>query len=158
MTTVAKIVKSNGTDGGLLVSFPEIEFEDFAAISPLYIDFDGLQTPFFIESIERKGVSKAVVRLTGIRSLEDAEEVVGRTLFADVELEGDEEEDFIGWKVLDKGEYLGTVDDYEPIPGNLCLYVSTPKGQIMIPFHEDFVLSVDDANKTIDFNLPEGLH
>ena len=41
MLNVAKILKSNGTDGGLLISSP-VDFESLDFAEPVYLEFDGL--------------------------------------------------------------------------------------------------------------------
>ena len=158
MLRIGKILKSNGTDGGLLISAPEVELEQIEG--PVYVEFDGLPAPFFFDSLIKRGSSRYIAHMTGVRCLKDAEEMVGRDILFDGEFEEDgPEEDFIGWTVFDRDFELGVVEDYEPIPGNFCLYVRTGDGsQVMIPLHEDFVVSVDSDEKKLTLRLPDGLY
>ena len=153
MLQIAKIIKSNGTGGDVLMGLYDISVQDFDLKEPLFIEFDGLPVPFFIESITVKGNSKAIVHLSGVDCLEDAEEIVGRAVWLDAEEEEEDSEDFIGWSLLDKGRIVGTVTGIEPIPGNLCLIV----GDTLVPLHEDLVLSADPEKRILDLDLPEGL-
>lgn len=153
MLQIAKIIKSNGTDGDILMGLYDIQLDDFDLKEPLFIEFDGLKVPFFIEKISPKGNTKAIVHLSGVDDLEDAEEIVGRAVWMDVELEDELQEDFVGWTILDKGNEVGKVTGVEPIPGNLCLYI----GDIIIPLHEDFIIDVDTEGRILNLNLPEGL-
>lgn len=160
MLRIAKVLKSNGVDGDVLVSAPDVALEEIQG--PVLIDFDGLPAPFFIESCSRRGTGKYIVHLTDVCNLEDAEELVGRFLMSDeVEEEDDAVQDFTGWKVLNRGDYVGTVTDCEPIPGNYCLYLKPAAGnsddELMIPLHEDFILSLDENSRTLNLDLPEGL-
>lgn len=158
MLRIAKVLKSNGVDGDVLVSAPDVALEDLQG--PVLIDFDGLPAPFFIESCSRKGTGKYVIHLTDVCNLEDAEELVGRFLMSDeVEEEDDAVQDFTGWKVLNRGDYVGTVTDCEPIPGNLCLYLKPAEDadEIIIPLHEDLIISIDEESLTLNLNLPDGL-
>ena len=158
MLRIAKVLKSNGVDGDVLVSAPDVALEEIQG--PVLIDFDGLPAPFFIESCSRRGTGKYIVHLTDVCNLEDAEELVGRFLMSDeVEEEDDAVQDFTGWKVLNRGDYVGTVTDCEPIPGNLCLYLKPAEDadEIIIPLHEDFVISIDEDSLTLNLNLPDGL-
>lgn len=158
MLRIAKVLKSNGVDGDVLVSAPDVALEEIQG--PVLIDFDGLPAPFFIESCSRRGTGKYVIHLTDVCNLEDAEELVGRFLMSDeVEEEDDAAQDFTGWKVLNRGDYVGTVTDCEPIPGNLCLYLKPAEDadEIIIPLHEDFVISIDEDSLTLNLNLPDGL-
>ena len=166
MLRIGKILKSNGTDGGLLVSAPEVELEQIEG--PVYVEFDGLPAPFFFDDCTPRGTSRYIVHMTGVRSLKDAEEMVGRDILFDGEFEEDGEDvDFlqvspsalVGWKVFDRDFELGVVEDYEPIPGNFCLYVLRPSGeQVMVPLHEDFILSADSHSRRLVLDLPEGLY
>ena len=156
MLAVAKVIKSFGTDGGLLLS-SDVDLESLDFKEPVFIVFDGLQVPFFILDYQAKG-ARAVVHLNDVCNLDDAEELVGRTIYADVEVEDDGEMDFTGWAILDRGRKIGICTGLEPIPGNPCLYVKLADGcEPLIPLHEDFVVSVDEASRTLSLNLPEGL-
>ena len=153
MLQIAKILKSNGTDGGLLIGVRDIEVGQIELQEPVFIEFDGLPVPFFIQDIQQRGTSKAVIHLNDIVNLEDAEEVVGRPIFIEGEWEEEEELDFTGWTLLNRGQRVGTVTGMEPIPGNLCLYV----GETLVPLHPDLLLSADPATRILDLDLPEGL-
>ena len=157
MLKVAQVLKSNGTDGELLMSFLEVGPEDIDREEPVYIYFDGLPVPFYFESFNQRGTNRALVRLTGVHSLRDADELAGRDVFADY-FETEEDEDLTGWKVLSEdGTPIGTITAYEDIPGNLCIYVDTAGGERLLPLHDDLVLSIDDTARTITLRIPEGL-
>ena len=164
LVQIAKVLKSHGTDGGVLLGFRDILPEDIDTQEPVFIEFDGLPVPFFIDSFERKGRDKAIVRLTDLASLDDAEEIVGRAVFAEPDsIAGYDDDDdeglegFIGLILYDRDTRIGEVTDYEDIPGNPCLYVDTANGQAMIPLHEDFILSIDPEAGEIVMDLPAGL-
>ena len=153
MLQIAKILKSNGTDGGLLIGVRDIEVGQIDLQEPVFIEFDGLPVPFFIQDLQQRGTSKAVIHLNDIVNLEDAEEVVGRALCIEGEWEEEEETDFTGWTLLNRGQRVGTVTGMEPIPGNLCLYV----GETLVPLHPDLILSADPDARILDLDLPDGL-
>ena len=95
-----------------------------------------------------------MIRLNDIGSLRDAEEVVGRELYIEGEWEDDDMDDFTGWTLLDRDHVVGTITGLEPIPGNPCLQV----GDVLIPLHEDFVVSIDEEHRELVLDLPEGLY
>ena len=158
MLRVAQVLKSNGTDGELLLSFFDVAPEDMDLQEPVFIEFDGLPVPFYFESFTPRGNNRALVRLTGVRSLKDADELAGQSVYADY-FEEEEEEDLVGWEVRNAdGQSVGTVVDYEDIPGNLCLWVERPDGeQVLLPFHEDLILSMEESTQTITMSIPEGI-
>ena len=176
---VAQVLKSNGTDGELVMSFRDIAPEDINIKEPVFIVFDGLPVPFFIESFTRRGNSKALVHLTDIESQEDVEEIVGKAVYIDgdnipeMTLEEDGYAALIGWTVLTpSGDFhdvipeededmefmeVGEITDFIDIPNNPCIEVETKNGAVMMPLHEDFILSVDPEYQEIIMQIPEGL-
>ena len=157
MRPIAQVLKSNGSDGELLVSFRGFDPDDIDLQEPVFIEFDGLPVPYFIESFARRGANRALVRLPSISNLTDAAEAAGAPLYLDAE-EETEGEDLTGWTVCDAdGSVAGTLLDYEDIPGNTCIWVDTKNGQVLLPFNEALILSVDEASKTLTMRIPTGL-
>lgn len=159
---IARILKSNGTEGDLILTFRDIDTDDVDRQEPVFVYFDGLPVPFFFTSFEPKGRNRAVVHLCGVNSLADAEEIAGREVYADADSYETEDEDFVdmtGWTVLSAdGKEAGIISDFEDIPGNPCAYLRTPDGrEVMIPLHDDFVVSVGPDSRTVTMDLPEGL-
>ena len=158
MQRIGQVLKSNGRDGELLVSFSGISPEDIDLEEPVFIEFDGLPVPFYFEAFSQRGNSRALVRLTGVHSLTDADELAGAVLYAEDDLYEDEEEDLTGWTVLDAdGTKVGTVSAHEDIPGNPCIWVETSHGESLLPLREELVLDVDETEKTLRMEIPEGL-
>ena len=208
---IAQVLKSNGTDGELVLGFREIAPEDINLKEPVFIVFDGLPVPFFIESFSKRGNTKALVRLTDISSLEDVEEIAGKAVYVEedtlgeLSLEEDGFEALVGWMLLtpeipdqvgndettvgndettvrndettvgndettvgNDGETslpamtgnlneVGEITDFIDIPNNPCIEVETKNGAVMIPLHEDLILSVDPENLEIVMQVPAGL-
>ena len=172
---VAQVLKSNGTDGELVMSFREIAPEDINLQEPVFIIFDGLPVPFYIESFTKRGNSKALVRLTDIRSMEDVEEISGKAVYIEedqlpeMSLEEDGFAALVGWTLLtpeipDQVEdddmtliEVGEITDFLDIPNNPCIEVETENGAVMIPLHEDLILSVDPEYQEIIMQIPAGL-
>ena len=211
MQQVAQVLKSNGTDGELVLSFREIAPEDINLSEPVFIIFDGLPVPFFIESFTKRGNSKALVHLTDICSQEDVDEIAGKAVYVDdsqipeLSLEEDGFAALVGWMLLaieeipdqvgdddriigdddrvvgeipdqvgndkridtdDKKSLsalagnlyeVGEITDFIDIPNNPCIEVETENGAVMIPLHEDLILSVDPEYQEIIMQIPSGL-
>ena len=158
MQRIGQVLKSNGRDGELLVSFSGIAPEDIDLEEPVFIEFDGLPVPFYFEAFSQRGNSRALVRLTGVHNLTDADELAGAVLYAEDDLYEDEDEDLTGWTVLDAdGTKVGTVSAHEDIPGNPCIWVETGHGESLLPLREELVLDVDETEKTLRMEIPEGL-
>ena len=158
-----KVLKSWGAAGEVVLSRPADSPQDLNVQEPVFIEFDGLPVPYFIENINPKGTSKALVRLTGITTLDESEELCGRAVsvrpedYPDLE-EEESLEDLIGWTLLDeKGLQVGPIVGVEDIPGNPCIEVRTKKGQYLLPLNEELILSVNPESEILQMRIPEGL-
>ena len=52
---------------------------------------------------------------------------------------------------------VGEITDFLDIPKNPCIEVETENGAVMIPLHEDLILSVDPEYQEIIMQIPAGL-
>lgn len=153
-----RILKSYGTLGGVIVSTAYAP-EDIKTSEPVFIYFDELPVPFFIEEFKPKGTSKAFLKLEDIDSLEAADEIVGKDLIFGNE-NSDDDEKLSGQEIYDyvTKELVGTVIDYIDIPSNPCLDVLLPNNEtILIPFHEDLIKKIDNKKGHIYIEIPKGL-
>lgn len=159
---IGQVLKSNGTDGQVVISLSAADAEDISEKEPVYIFFDELPVPYFISKPVRRGSNKILCYLTDTRTLEDAEELCGRGIYLrDEDCGGDDDMNLTGWTV----NGVATVVDIEDIPGNPCLVVRVDKStafnmkgqEVLIPLHEDLISQMDEAQKTLRMDLPEGL-
>lgn len=151
-----KVLKSYGTAGAVVIDRSGDVLGELKSDEPVFIDFDGLPVPFYIESIEPKG-GKYIVKLEDIDSLEAAEEIAGRELRLTFEPEAEEEEnDLAGFMVCDQnGRKIGPVLEFLDYSGNTCLLVDHNGEEVILPFHEDLIKKV--RKKEIHLTVPEGL-
>ncbi|MBQ3660216.1 MAG: hypothetical protein II963_08695 [Bacteroidales bacterium] len=148
-----RILKSYGTEGGVIVSAPEVDIEE-RANEPVFISFDGLPVPFFIEEVTPRGGAKYFVKLEDIDSLEAAEELVGKD--ADFEEDGEDYADeIVGYTLCNQdGTPVGKITAYENIPGNPCLEI---EGGTLIPCPDELIVKVDNRNRKIWLEIADGL-
>lgn len=167
LTSAAQIAKTYGKEGEILLRVESDRFSEMLAEcedqekkleEPVFIYFDGLPVPFFIETIRHRGGNAWVVTFSTIRDISHAEEVVGRDLF----LESRDEDRFsdldilVGYTVISKeGVKAGTISRVIEYPNNICLELKGKEN--LLPFHEDLVLSFDQENRTIVMTIPQGL-
>ena len=151
-----KVLKSWGAAGEVILSLEAEDSRDLKSQEPVFITFDGLPVPFFIESVQPKG-NRFVVKFQDIDTLEEAEELVGR----EATLEGDdaeEDETLVGLQVRDSRtrRVVGEIVDFSDYGGNIVITVETPGGrEILLPLHEDLIVSIHDEVVTLD--IPDGL-
>lgn len=167
---IARIIKSYGTEGDVMIAFPEEMYGILKKEEPVFLFYDSLPVPFFIRSIQKKGPRKAIVRFGDIDTAEEAEEASGKEIFADPslhpELSGTEEhilpedgltlEDLKGFSLIDQnGHTAGIIGDIQDFSGNICFEMSG--SGILVPFHDDLIIGVDPEERTLTLRIEEGL-
>lgn len=165
---VAKVLKSFGTDGGVLVRFSSGMQNKVNKKGPVFIYYDGLPVPFFITGSETKGTEKAVVKLNNIDTLELAEEIEGEFIY----IEQPEEKrgkkgtreyspaDLTGMVVYNvEGKLLGVILNFYDYPGNPCIGLKRDEAakESLIPLHEDFISDIDFNSNKLVLLLPDGI-
>lgn len=100
--------------------------------------------------------------MTGIGSLEDADEISGADIFADsdsVDIADDEDFSFLtGWTLTDENDtVMGKISGFLDIPENPCLEIAADKGEVLVPLHENLIESIDERNSILKMKIPAGL-
>ena len=150
-----KVLKSWGAEGQVVLSLSAEDPRDLKSQEPVFIEFDGLPVPFFIESVTAKG-GRLLVKFEDVDSLAEAEELVGREIgFSDSD--ETEEDTLIGLRVRDARtrRIVGEIVDMNDYAGNLLVTVDTQRGEVLLPLHEDLIAEVDE--EVITLEIPEGL-
>ena len=148
-----RILKSYGTEGGVIINAPEVYLEE-RANEPVFIDFDGLPVPFFMQDVTPRGGAKYFVKLEDIDSLAAAEELVGREPYFKDDDEEDGE-DIVGYTLCDaSGREIGPITAFEDIPGNPCIEI---EGGALVPCPDELIVKIDNRKKKLWLQIPEGL-
>lgn len=161
---IGKFTKYNRKTGALSLiskwSLPE-KFEEEQVI---FLEIDGGMVPFFPESISITGKTSAILSLEDYNTPEKAARLVGLELFLPREFEqylNDEErffEQITEFEVVDpRSGFSGKIRDIIRMPLQILLRVEQQGDEILIPFAEDWIVSVNYKKKQIQMNLPEGL-
>lgn len=154
LLSVGKIVAAHGIKGSLQIK-PSTDFiERFAPRSTVFIG----DKPYLIKG-NRIHKDAVLLDVEGVVTRNDAEALIGLEVFADdlpLSLPSDEfmVRDLIGMEVHDriKGA-LGTVSDVLMLPGQDVLAV----GDLLVPFRQEFVKSVDLPHRRIEVELLDGM-
>ena len=150
-----KVLKSWGAEGQVVLSLSADDPRDLKSQEPVFIAFDGLPVPFFIEEAQPRG-GRLIVKFEDIDTLAEAEELVGRDVTLSEE-EEDDEETLVGLQVCDARtrRIVGEVVDFSDYGGNTLITVDTEHGEVMLPIHDDLIVSIHDNVLTLD--IPDGL-
>ena len=161
LTPVAQIVKTYDSTGEVLVRINTPEFEERLANikEPVFIHFEELPVPFFITSAVQRSGNAWIIKFSTVRDGAHAQELVGNDIFIEDNASGHTEdadiEQLIGFKLLDEdGTEKGIITSFYEFTANICLEINN---SIMVPLHEDLIISISQKDKSITMKIPKGL-
>ncbi len=148
--------RTHGTKGQLILKLSaDFESDDVKA---LFIEVGGSKAPYFIQDIKNLGAD-LIVLLEDVDTIEKAKILLNKTVWIDSQYVMEEaEDDWIGFELIDKqhgslGKVLSVSDN-----GSQVLWHFNIKGkEVILPMVEDFIESMDEREKKILYNAPEGL-
>jgi len=160
---LGKISRTSGYNGSVSVRLEKPFLDNIPEMESVFLEIDGKPVPFFISSTEYSGGDNLKIRFKGYDSYEKVSEFSGCRIYLTTISEDNKNtgnpESISGFKVISGNKSLiGTVMEIIQNPGHDLLKILSPEGkEILIPFHEDFILNTSDKKKTIMVDLPEGL-
>jgi len=160
---LGRITKVNGYEGAVTVKLEKIFFENIPQMESVFLEIEGRPVPFFISDSEYSGADILKLKFEGYDSVEKISEFTGCRVFLTSgippENNTDDIQSLIGYNVLIQNDILlGTITEVIPNPGQWLLNIVSAKDKdILIPFHEHFIVSIDKKKKIIVMDIPEGL-
>lgn len=155
-----KFLKPHGTKGEIGLEGDSIllgEECDFVAC-----DIDGILVPFFFETRRTKNRDTLIVKIERMESAEEVRFLTNREVYIPREWTEDSEalswSFFRGFIAVDEnlGE-LGEITDIDESTINTLFVIDNDGEEILVPAQEEFITGIDQENREILFNLPEGL-
>lgn len=155
--------KPHGIHGELQFTFTDDIF-DRVDCDYLICLLDGIFVPFFIEEYRFRSDSTALVKLEGIDTAERARMFTNIEVYFPVK-HAEEAEDgelswnfFIGFQMEDIHHGpLGEVIDVDTTTVNTLFVVEREEEELLVPAQEEFIVGIDQKQKLITVELPEGL-
>ena len=160
---LGKITKLYGYEGAVTVKLEKSFTENIPVLESVFLEIEGKPVPFFISETDYPGADILRLKFEGYGSGEKVNEFIGCKVFLTSGSKGKSFEnapsELFGFKIILKDNSLvGTVKSITKNPEQWLLDVETETGrEILIPFHEHFIIRVDKKKKTITMDLPEGL-
>lgn len=155
-----KFLKPHGTKGEIGLEGDSIllgEECDFVAC-----DIDGILVPFFFETRRTKNSDTLIVKIERMESAEEVRFLTNREAY--IPREWTEESEALSWSFFrgfiavdeNLGE-LGEITDIDESTINTLFVIDNDGEEILVPAQEEFIIGIDQENREILFNLPEGL-
>ncbi|MFR3550301.1 ribosome maturation factor RimM [uncultured Coprobacter sp.] len=161
---IGQFNKPHGIHGEISFSFTDDVF-DRTDCPFIVCEIDGIFVPFYIEEYRFKGETTALFKLEDIDNDNDARAFTNLDVYFPKSYLKIEEEDylapgdfFIGYTVVDIHHgILGKIVHIDDSTINILFIVDRGTSELLIPANDDFVISVDEKNKIIKMNIPDGL-
>jgi len=158
---IGVIGKAHGVKGELSIQIDDDVFDRVDA-EYLVLKLDGIFVPFFMEEYRFKSDSVALVKFEGVDTQERARELTGVEVFFPRELaEQDEEAELsyaalVGYTLIDNnsGNPVGTIAYVDEQTINIMFELEDGR---LIPASEELIVDVDQKNRTITLDIPEGI-
>lgn len=166
ITIVGKFQRTHALRGELNAML-DIDCRFLEEDHPLIIEMEGIFVPFYLESVRPKGSRASLIKLKGVDCESEAGNFVNKDIYALKDNvaeycgEKDEEnyaDDFVGYRILTAdGNSVGEITDLDLSTENVLFIVDAGDKEIYIPVADEYITDIDDQNKILSMNLPEGL-
>lgn len=165
---IGYIARQRGLRGEVEMVFTDDCF-DTGTAEFLVLDMDGIMVPFFWEEYRFKNDDTAIVKFADTDNDEQARRLVGHAVFypkdclPPVDAEGgatlSSYKALTGFTVSNaNGQLVGTVDHVDDSSANILLTISRSDGtELMMPFHNDFLIDFNLQQRTLQLEIPEEL-
>ena len=156
-TKVGYVIKPHGNNGFLKISLEKnIKLKEWVMFL-----IKQKPVPFFVEEWQRTTDTEAIVKLHDINTVDSAEDYITfdvLLLKSGVKRKkGNLDISIIGYRIFADGfGEIGVLNEILEMPGQTMLQTFYKEHEVLIPAVEEFVLEINDKQRQITLNLPEG--
>ena len=160
---LGRILKLSGYEGAVAVKLEKIFSENIPRMESVFLEIDGRPGPFFISELEYNGADILKLSFEGYSSIEKVSEFTGCRVFLTGSMvsinKNPEKHILIGYIVIGPGNArIGSISEIISNNGQWLLNViSDDMKNILIPFHEHFIVRIDKRKKIVVMDIPDGL-
>lgn len=159
---VGQMLKTVGKSGAIKLLIEDEFFEDVEKCNYLFIKNRGSYVPYFIEHfIDSNDI---VVKFEDINNPEDAaklalQDIYLRQMDIHSKYGGSivtltQLEDYV---LYNHGVKMGTIVELRQLPQQLIAFIIYEGKEVMVPLHKSLIVSIDDQQKSIYMELPDGI-
>ncbi len=158
------VYKAHGIKGELVIKTKySISKHEAQEMESIFLDVNGILTPFFIEKIISYNNNHLLLKIEDINDDISAKKWVSTEVFIEEKTlqlfkNNEQEIDYTGFHVYDENaSYIGEVLSVKSFPGQEMLELSYNSESILIPITDQWLLDVSLSEKRMTLDLPEGL-
>lgn len=166
---VGLIAKPHGVNGEVVVRADAGFCADDLCYEFLLLEIDGGLVPFYAEEVRIKSSEEILVKFEFVESHTDARRLSGCNVYVRREWTDETSTNtsesnlsigfLVGYQATDKqAGTLGIITDIDnQVGANPLFVISHNNDELLVPIADEFIVSINDKQKTILFDLPEGL-
>lgn len=160
------IVKTHGLKGELQIYLDVDSPNEYQNLESVFVLQGQQLVPFFIDSMSNLNGAKAIIGFEDVETLESAQALKGSELYLPLsslpELSDKEFylHEIVGYRLLDSNtdDTVGVINNViESGPQLLFSVLTESDVEVLIPYTESLLQSIDKESRCITLNVPEGL-
>ncbi len=168
--TIGRTRKAHGLTGEIKVSIEQRYLEDFMKNERIFLEIKGIKIPYFIANV--RGGGEMILKLEEVDNRDTAILLQSRDvllreqdILSEQEREYDLEEEetmeyehLSGFMLVDEilGE-IGIIDEVLEMPQQEMAFLKYKGRDVLVPLNEQFIRSIDEQNRRVLMDLPDGL-
>ncbi len=161
-SSIGYVSKTFKTEGYLRFVIEERYIDIFENQTHVFLLLNNQHIPFRIES---SSLSKGLIKLKNIDTLEDAARYSNKEIFVPdylvshiSEVEDKSDYEFlVGYMAYNDEIEIGIIVEVSEMPGQYMATIKYKGKDCLVPIHENLISDISQESKKIIFNLPEGI-
>ncbi len=159
MKTIGRIIKPYGFEGAVVVRSEGGITREPEQGEPVFVVIDGIPVPFFTREAFTPSPDSLVISFDDYLTEESVNGLRGCEVITSHEEDLNKDiNTLMGYTLIDKKSgFSGVIARVMENPGQMIAVIKAADGEILIPIHDDLIISIDKKRKLIEMSLPSGL-
>jgi 16S rRNA processing protein RimM len=161
--SIGKLVATFGVKGEVILSHRLGAETDLQGLETFFIENKKDEMlPYFVEYTRAKNEEEVYIKIEGIESKEAAGKLLQKTVWLSEEdfrqyADATSPISFLGYHIIDQDVDLGEILEIIEQPHQVLCRIDLEGNEALIPLHQDTLLEIDQDEKRIYVELPDGL-
>jgi 16S rRNA processing protein RimM len=160
---IGKLVATFGLKGELILTHALGQTPKAGTWKVLFLEpTPGSYLPYFIEQYQARKPDELVIQLEGVQTPEAAKLLVRKQVYVTSDLfrvlaAPSAAISLLGFSLFDGKKQLGEVEEVIEQPHQIICVIRIDGKEVLIPVHESSLRKIDQRNRRIEVELPDGL-
>ncbi len=161
---LGQLTRPHSYKGQLILKLNQFSFDDIIEMEWVFVIIDGLPVPFFVEEYSDRSQDTLIIKLEGIHNESQAKYFSNKDVYINKTGICEDlpnqltSEIILGFKVIDRqAGFIGEIKSIIENPLNPLIQIINKSQEILLPLNEDFILDINNKEKILYVNCPDGL-